>query len=132
MEWFSRTTSVAGIQIPNWVLVLGAIIIVWLPIHVGNPIAAKRRPPVRFSPGSAIPTCRSILAHDGRRERAILSPNQTDEVLGTHTTGPFLSATSIPSRVRALSQLVLVSILRARCWLFPSYSPFPSDEEAHG
>ena len=30
MEWFSRTTSVAGIQIPNWVLVLGAIIIVWL------------------------------------------------------------------------------------------------------
>jgi len=30
MEWFSRTTSVAGTQIPNWVIVLGAIIVIWL------------------------------------------------------------------------------------------------------
>jgi hypothetical protein len=30
MEWFSRTTSIAGTQIPNWVLVLGAIIVIWL------------------------------------------------------------------------------------------------------
>jgi hypothetical protein len=30
MEWFSRTTSVAGTQIPNWVIVLGAIILIWL------------------------------------------------------------------------------------------------------
>jgi hypothetical protein len=30
MEWFSRTTSIAGTQIPNWVLVLGAVVIIWL------------------------------------------------------------------------------------------------------
>jgi hypothetical protein len=30
MEWFSRTTSIAGIEIPNWVLVLGAIVVIWL------------------------------------------------------------------------------------------------------
>jgi hypothetical protein len=27
MEWFSRKTSIAGIQIPNWVVVLCAIIV---------------------------------------------------------------------------------------------------------
>jgi hypothetical protein len=30
MEWFNRTTSIGGTQIPNWVLVLGAIVIIWL------------------------------------------------------------------------------------------------------
>jgi hypothetical protein len=30
MEWFSRTTSIAGIEITNWVLVLGAIVVIWL------------------------------------------------------------------------------------------------------
>ena len=30
MEWFSRSTSIAGTQIPNWVLVLAAIIVIWL------------------------------------------------------------------------------------------------------
>jgi hypothetical protein len=31
MEWFSRgKTSIAGIQIPNWVFVLGAIIVIFL------------------------------------------------------------------------------------------------------
>jgi hypothetical protein len=30
MEWFSRTTSIAGIEIPNWVIVLGAIVVIWL------------------------------------------------------------------------------------------------------
>jgi hypothetical protein len=30
MEWFSRTTSIAGIQIPNWILVLAAIIVIWI------------------------------------------------------------------------------------------------------
>jgi hypothetical protein len=28
MEWFSQKTTIAGIQIPNWVMVLGAIIII--------------------------------------------------------------------------------------------------------
>jgi len=28
MEWFSQKTSIAGIQISNWALVLGAIIII--------------------------------------------------------------------------------------------------------
>ena len=30
MEWFNRKTSIAGTQIPNWVLVLGAVIVVFL------------------------------------------------------------------------------------------------------
>jgi hypothetical protein len=30
MEWFSRKTSIAGIQIPNWVVVLVAIIVILL------------------------------------------------------------------------------------------------------
>ena len=30
MEWFSRTTSIAGVQIPNWVLVVVAMIVIWL------------------------------------------------------------------------------------------------------
>jgi hypothetical protein len=30
MEWFSRNTSIAGIQIPNWAIVLGAIIVILL------------------------------------------------------------------------------------------------------
>ena len=27
MEWFNRKTSIAGIQISNWMIVLGAVII---------------------------------------------------------------------------------------------------------
>jgi hypothetical protein len=30
MEWFSQKTSIAGTQIPNWVIVVGAIIIILL------------------------------------------------------------------------------------------------------
>jgi hypothetical protein len=30
MEWFSRKTSIAGIQISNWLIVLGAVIIMLL------------------------------------------------------------------------------------------------------
>lgn len=30
MEWFSQKTSVAGIQIPNWGLVLGIVIVILL------------------------------------------------------------------------------------------------------
>jgi hypothetical protein len=29
-EWFSQKTSIAGTQIPNWVIVVGAIIIILL------------------------------------------------------------------------------------------------------
>jgi len=28
MEWFSQRTSIAGVQIPNWMIILGAVIIV--------------------------------------------------------------------------------------------------------
>jgi hypothetical protein len=28
MEWFSQKTSIAGIQISNWILVLAAIIVI--------------------------------------------------------------------------------------------------------
>jgi hypothetical protein len=30
MEWFSQKTSIAGTQVPNWALVLGAVIIIWI------------------------------------------------------------------------------------------------------
>ena len=30
MEWFSRKTSIVGIQISNWMIVLGAVIITLL------------------------------------------------------------------------------------------------------
>jgi hypothetical protein len=30
MEWFSRKTSIVGIQISNWMIVLGAVIIMLL------------------------------------------------------------------------------------------------------
>ena len=30
MEWFSRKTSIAGIQVPNWILVVVAIIVIWI------------------------------------------------------------------------------------------------------
>jgi hypothetical protein len=30
MEWFSRKTSITGIQISNWMIVLGAVIIMLL------------------------------------------------------------------------------------------------------
>ena len=28
MEWFSKKTSIAGVQLPNWMVVLGAIIVI--------------------------------------------------------------------------------------------------------
>jgi len=30
MEWFTRKTSIAGVQLSNWMIVLGAIIVVLL------------------------------------------------------------------------------------------------------
>jgi hypothetical protein len=30
LEWFSRKTSVAGTEIPNWALVLAAVIVIWI------------------------------------------------------------------------------------------------------
>ena len=30
MEWFSQETSIAGYQIPNWALVLGVVIAIWI------------------------------------------------------------------------------------------------------
>jgi hypothetical protein len=29
MEWFSRKTSIAGSQVPNWILVLAALVVIW-------------------------------------------------------------------------------------------------------
>jgi hypothetical protein len=28
MEWFSQKTSIAGVQVPNWIVILGAIIVI--------------------------------------------------------------------------------------------------------
>jgi hypothetical protein len=33
MDWFSQTTSIAGVQIPNWAFVLGAAVILILLIY---------------------------------------------------------------------------------------------------
>ena len=30
MEWFSQKTSIAGVQIPNWGIVLGAVVVIFL------------------------------------------------------------------------------------------------------
>ena len=30
MDWFSRTTSIAGIQVPNWILVIVALVVIWI------------------------------------------------------------------------------------------------------
>jgi hypothetical protein len=30
MNWFSRTTSIAGIQVPNWILVIVAVVVIWI------------------------------------------------------------------------------------------------------
>jgi hypothetical protein len=30
MEWFSRKTSIAGIQISNWILVIVAVVVIWI------------------------------------------------------------------------------------------------------
>ena len=30
MEWFSRKTSIAGVQIPNWILVVAAVVVIWI------------------------------------------------------------------------------------------------------
>jgi hypothetical protein len=28
MEWFSQKTSIAGVQIPNWMIILAAVVVV--------------------------------------------------------------------------------------------------------
>ncbi len=30
MEWFSRKTSIVGVQIPNWILVVVAVVVIWI------------------------------------------------------------------------------------------------------
>jgi hypothetical protein len=30
MEWLSGKTSIAGTQIPNWILVLAALVVIWI------------------------------------------------------------------------------------------------------
>jgi hypothetical protein len=30
MDWFSRKTSIAGIQISNWILVIVAVVVIWI------------------------------------------------------------------------------------------------------
>ena len=30
MDWFSRKTSIAGMQISNWMLVLAAVVVIWI------------------------------------------------------------------------------------------------------
>jgi hypothetical protein len=30
MQWLSRKTSIGGIQISNWILVLAALVVIWI------------------------------------------------------------------------------------------------------
>jgi hypothetical protein len=30
MEWFSKKTSIAGMQISNWMLVIVAVVVIWI------------------------------------------------------------------------------------------------------
>ena len=30
MEWFTGKTSIAGVQISNWILVLAAVVVIWI------------------------------------------------------------------------------------------------------
>jgi hypothetical protein len=30
MEWFSRKTSIGGIQLSNWILVVVALVVIWI------------------------------------------------------------------------------------------------------
>ena len=30
MEWFSKKTSIAGMQISNWLLVIVAVVVIWI------------------------------------------------------------------------------------------------------
>jgi hypothetical protein len=69
MEWFKRKTSIAGYEIPNWIIVLGGIIIVLfsfkiytepgrsaLPSRATKMEACKMSVPCKFE--------RSLLSHD--------------------------------------------------------------------
>jgi hypothetical protein len=33
MDWFSQTTSIAGVQIPNWVIILGGAVVLVLLLY---------------------------------------------------------------------------------------------------
>jgi hypothetical protein len=56
MEWFSQKTSIAGIQVPNWTIVLGVVIVKsgspthsctdWGQFKTG-PLRARNRLPLR-------------------------------------------------------------------------------------
>jgi len=42
MEWFSQKTSIAGVQIPNWGIALGAVIVILLiytSMHWAGPVS---------------------------------------------------------------------------------------------
>ena len=30
MDWFSRKTSIAGMQVSNWMLVIVAVVVIWI------------------------------------------------------------------------------------------------------
>ena len=30
MDWFSKKTSIAGMQISNWMLVVAAVVVIWI------------------------------------------------------------------------------------------------------
>jgi hypothetical protein len=30
MNWFSRTTSIAGMQVSNWILAIVAVVVLWM------------------------------------------------------------------------------------------------------
>jgi hypothetical protein len=43
MEWFSRKTSIAGVEIPNWGIVLGAVIVILFHLLSSHSLKTRSR-----------------------------------------------------------------------------------------
>jgi hypothetical protein len=49
MEWFNQKTSIAGIQVSNWMIALGAIIVILLAYSFMRSLGPIQNRPLRFS-----------------------------------------------------------------------------------
>jgi len=90
MEWFNRKTSIAGAQISNWMLVLGAVVVIWL-IYTYSWHGAVQNWPLRFSKPATkgqnrpVPLCLKILGRaplEGPQEFLAREPHQLPPRLG--------------------------------------------------
>jgi hypothetical protein len=69
MEWFNQKTSIAGIQVSNWMIALGAIIVILLAYSFMRSLGPIQNRPLRFSnpaTGLGKQACRSRKFHPAR------------------------------------------------------------------